>query len=293
MEYIPLFEGKRAMALAILNESVHQFDSQQEVSDRCAESVADAMKSFSETCTVNCSDISKVVTCVYITIQYTPIRLDRVFGKITRVNSGEVYITIDVDLELRMSSRERIIGEVGHTISHELMHGNIFQKRADNDLDQVDDQPEWYQKVARVMSECSDSQDAYMLAYSLYSSYYQEAQAMSSQAWLQAKMMFVKQPYSTMPKTMTLGNYVFGIASRTDVYSDQERAFEFLSELIGSKDYNRRISEINKVFSRYGINFTDKELMKMTEYAKDRIEKTMRNILDNVGYNYIEEFEKQ
>ena len=279
--------GTEEKIVIMLEEEAHSFSGQYEIARKCAFAIIEALEVGNTATVVDASDINKDFKRIEIIINNTDSPIDKTNARFIQLNGvGLFNLLINISLDTRIKRYSEKFADIKDVISHELMHGEIFQKRYDNivdingDIKELDDVPSEYGYIVKVMQKFSEIRtDSYYYARALYSIYYQETQALISQAWPQFEIE-MKQIGMGYADACIYSNFI-GLFKKTDVYQTFMNNL-LIADKISEKGVDvARFIEID--FKDVGCNTitTDKIIKSakdITEISENGIRKAEKNI---------------
>ena len=189
----------------LINEEGHAFYMQYKLSERLARETFSAAILGKNSITVNTSDINPDFKEVEININYVG-GTDKTSASFDNLDlKGHYQLTVEINLSDRILPRPQYYEAVKSAIDHELMHGEVFQKKYgylvkdSGDIPMLDDSPANYEVIISVMRKYDRESYAYQYARALYSTYYQETQALVSQSWPNFRTAMIEDPRSGLP----------------------------------------------------------------------------------------------
>ena len=107
--------------------------------------------------------------------------MPNISGSIIKLNPTTKTIGIRISMPQSLKGKNSSITQkrIQNVIVHELMHGNVFLKRFDNDAE-IEDAPEYYNVILYMMGVADANSIIYKFCYALYATYYQEVNAIIS-----------------------------------------------------------------------------------------------------------------
>ena len=174
-----------------LNEALGSFNNQYDISKQLANTVLMMKQNRMTSCLTNVlvDNIKIPVLIVLFTNEgtYNKANLDLVGDKQTgQIEELKINVFIS-PFEYRNDNQEWLLNDIKEKISHELMHGNIFLKRNVSN-EKLNDMPEYYNGCIEIIQ---NSHNSFLrdIAYALYTTYYQEAQAIVSSTYGQLESL--------------------------------------------------------------------------------------------------------
>lgn len=169
--------------------------------------------------------------------------------------------------------------KIKNQISHELMHGNIFSKRAESGVE-IDDMPSMYPKIIQVLEKV-DYGIIREIAYAMYVSYYQERQAVISSEYSQLSELIKPRDIERL-KTQKY-DYVLNVfkssIEKTESYYTYNYIKNKLCPYIESLP-QEKINEISSDLAKHGILFTNglkNEMKRIYKMADGALRDVVRN----------------
>ena len=262
----------------ILNESLGAFENQYSICKEIAPIILDMYK------THNASNVVKLeIKCpikeVHINvnkdipkgtmIMYT-------YGNINRINNelGIIGVNIFIPQSFAITKDDEfILKEIENCIAHEFMHGNIFLKRLDNNLE-VLDAPQEYETYLTIIRETDNNSILYKYAYGMYSTYYQEMQAIISQSSVQLRNILNKPNASN--------DEIKEALKQTEAYQIYtQNAYDLGAYLESTKDDDIIWEYLSNELLKYGININTKTLEKNIKKIINRSNVAIFKIMKN------------
>lgn len=264
----------------ILNESLGAFENQYAVCKEIAPIILDMYKKHIPSNVIPI-EIESPIKEVHINVnQNIPqgTMIMHTQGEINRINNdlGIIGINIFIPQGFYMHKNDEfILKEIENCIAHEFMHGNIFLKRLDNNQD-VFDTSQDYETYLTIIRETDNNSFLYKYAYGMYSTYYQEMQAIISQTSVQIRNIIGK-PNATNEE-------VKEALKQTEAYQIfTQNAYDLGAFLEKSKDNGVVWEYLIEELSKYGIKIDMKTLEKNIKRIINRsnvaIFKIMRNAM--------------
>lgn len=181
-----------------------------------------------------------------------------------------IYVLLGNYITSEKATKQDFIHEITSVISHELMHGNIFFKRNEKKLD-IEDTPEEYEKIVTVMRNADGDSLLYMFARALYSTYYQEENALISQ---------VPSEIHKLSKGKINRNNVFKIMKETDPYITFFNSYSVLCPYLNKLSDKDLIFQLVEPLSEFDINvdvqWIRKKIKFIYHHSKHALDKILR-----------------
>ena len=258
----------------LITEECHIFDKQYDCAKEVALAVINAISDGNNQITVT-GNWNKIKT-VYVKIVWLEIP-ELCKGNIFGANNdkGSVKITLYINHTLYLEYNvQNVLDELSTAIIHELMHGNIFINRMDSNVEDVEDTPNYYGIIKDIFSR-PQSDNEYMFARVLYLAYYQEAQAMVSQAWGE-----VKNELKCYNGDDTIGDFKLNLLE-IDTFQDFTNAIKFCKRLM----YNEALAkQVFFMMEQRGIIF--KNPQKALKKIMNKLEKSLKKLINSCYYEY-------
>lgn len=207
-------------------------------------------------------------------------------GNIYQINTDEGFIKIMVYVNpvmMKNVGEEILIKEIYSVVTHELMHGNIYANRMLSPKipeNKVDETPDYYQKLQYAMGEEDSGDYNYWFARMLYLYFYQEAQAIASQAY--AEFCNYISRYSI--KELTISR-VKGIICQLSLYGEYSKSIEFCEDILNG---NISIEDFKQFLKKYAITLPDKNHLRFIKKMKRKFVATLKKIAGNIYYHAID-----
>lgn len=169
----------KEIAKTLIIESLGSFDNQIKIAEEIGGICYEMLKSNVER---NVFDIdSDIIKHVDLTIKRDTPNYEITASINSLDSNGTIGVVISIPLRYRLIDNEKAMtNKISDILSHELMHGNIFLKRFENKVE-INDAPEYYGNLLRILENEDQENDLYQIAFALYSTYYHEVQAFTSQ----------------------------------------------------------------------------------------------------------------
>ena len=269
-----------------LKESLGGFSAQYELADKLSNAIITMLNGgFTEFETnINIDGCS---TPIKVNLEVTDSLLSDMFFRISPAgkyieNKAKIeYLQMDAKLPSFIKNAygaQEIKNKIKDKISHELMHGNIFTKRAESGVE-IDDAPQNYPQIIKILEtiDCGIIRD---IAYAMYASYYQECQAIISSEYAQLDALIdneTKNALKSQPYEYTM-QFFKRCVKMTEAY--QTYAYiKQLSEKINGLNENE-IRSIEQNLSTYGLTLKDglkNEMKKTSKLANGALHDVTRN----------------
>lgn len=263
----------------LITEECHVFDKQY----ACANEVALAV--------INCINDGKKevsvsgkwgkIRVVYVKIIWSEMP-ELCKGDCYGVNNDEysVKITLYINHTLYLEyNTQTAIDYISTVIVHELMHGNIFINRMDSNVKDVIDIPIYYDAIKDILSQ-PQSDNEYLFARMLYLAYYQETQAMISQAWNE-----VKSKLKCYNGDDTTEDFKLNL-QETDVFQDFMTASKFCKKLMHSENFSKQVF---LMMENRGISF--KNHQKLLNKISTKLETSLKKMINSCYFYYVKSHE--
>lgn len=162
-------------------------------------------------------------------------------------------------------------------IVHELMHGNIYLSRDQNidDKDKVEDAPESYDVLIKLLNILDEKSLVYNYTYALYSCYYQEMQAIISQTYSSMKEIYYKKKLKTVDKNIF--EELFKESTPYQTFKNNIYVCDVIDELDDSTIEEEIIDVYTKNNLITDINEVRKNSTEIRRLSNKAIHKCMRN----------------
>ena len=269
----------------LISEAMHAFDNQYTLSDVCASEILDAVSVGKDRCIINGNERIPEIEIDIKKSKFDP-ETDGKF--IEMYKDGSCHIEITLGFMTLAKNRDIAIAEVSSSVSHELMHTNIFKKRYEREQI-LNDKPADYENVVSAMRATSPSSNTGMFSRALYVSYYHEAQSFISQGWPETKRNMLEDPIVNY-FGWTENQYFTMQVMKTDTFktlSNNIKIYEKLSE-------NNRLAEnISKELGSFGISISPTNVLSTAKKIADKSEKWIRDLFNNAWYYYRLEVDKE
>jgi hypothetical protein len=269
---------QRRVGKKLLNEECHVFNHQYECAEIIAEKVLQCIFEKKESLVVDydCISFQKIYVSIKLIINKEDSTL--CWGAFYSLNKEEesikLLLTINLS-ELKRLGHNKAKNKIAATIIHEIMHGHISMNRHKKS-ENVFDAPDYYDKIQNVTRNAQAESLLYGIARGLYLTYYQEAQAITSQAWKETLNNF--QQWNYPPTRDGFIKAFFG----TDSYEDYSSALYWYNFLLERKDL---IPDLIQKLGKYGINLP-KNKIKLFSVTQKKLEKTLRLIMKSCWYYF-------
>lgn len=192
-------------------------------------------------------------------------------------DSGKVIISINVPQSYYMHKNDDyILKEIMNCLSHEFMHANVFMQRMTNNAD-VPDELENYDIYLDIIHKESEDSLIYRYAYGMYSTYYQEMNAIVSQTSQQLKNQLGDVAHAS-------NDEIRNALKKTEPYQIYTRnAYDLGAFLKDSQEFSDIWDYLLEELDRYGISITSKELernvKKIINCSNEALKKIMKNAM--------------
>lgn len=272
-----LFESKNFNDLSelLLNEAMGSFEDQYTLADELSNVIYDMLMNNIINLEYK-TENDKVISIVDITInKNTP--LMAISGAIKSIdpdlNKISIFINIS-DFNLKIH-KPILLKRIKDVVVHELMHGNIFLKRYENNQN-INDMPFYYDSVVYLMGQTSENDILYWFSYALYSTYYHEVNAVVSQTNAQ---LFNMLGYGNKHDNETIKKAIKSL----DSYQIYNRIINFTVPYINNMDDDDINNKIVKQFNNIGVEINVKwvrdKLNEILLIAQKAIKKIFKNAL--------------
>ena len=201
--------------------------------------------------------------------------LNRFNASIIALNNIEKSITIKIYLSSQIKKQDSryIINQLTSSITHELIHGNVFLKRLNNNVE-ISDEPIYYPNIISVIQTVKPDTILYKFSYALYATYYQEVNAIVSQTSTQL--------YNILGYGCNYDNEIIKNAIKnTESYIIYNMILNEVVPCVENMTDSLIENLIIKPLKRFNINLTINDIKKKTKYIKLISEKALHNILRN------------
>ena len=201
--------------------------------------------------------------------------LNRFNVSIIALNNIEKLITIKIYLSSQVKKQDSryIINQLTSSITHELMYGNVFLKRLNNNVE-ISDEPIYYQNIISVIQTVDPDTILYKFSYALYATYYQEVNAIVSQTSTQ---LYNILGYGCNHNNETIKNAI----KNTESYIIYNMILNEVVPCVENMTDSLIENLIIKPLKQFNINLTINDINKKTKYIKLISEKALHNILRN------------
>lgn len=255
----------------ILEEECHAFNGQYECAEKISNEIIRKLgkKSFSIVSDYDCGTFKQVLVKVNIVNDVFAFKL--CWGNFFGLNKENKRVNIEIYVNIANLTEEKIVvlkNKISEVISHEIMHGYITMNKLLNS-GEFDDISDFYGKIVNIMNT-SDTPEIVGLTRSFYLCYYQEAQAMVSQAWKECENKIKKWQYD-----LTLDNFKFVLFGNS-IYKDYSKALRFCKKLSTSPE---TISVIFDDLTQFGIVIPKERRKRILAQLCNKLEKTLRLIM--------------
>ena len=198
------------------------------------------------------------------------------------IEEKTISMTIKINkLLLGFQSQNILVNRISHVITHELMHGYVFIQQ---DIPQEDvNIPSTYGIALTIMRHGQyESELLQDLAYALYSTYYQEVQAIISQANTNVNLIIQSRKITSISS-----QDLVKLTKQTEPYNIFVNNIHVAKQILNMHDEDIR-SEIVETLNRYQFQCDEKWIKKQCEY----IIKVSQNALKKIIRNSLLIFEK-
>lgn len=255
------------MVKRVLNEILGSFNQQYEMADKVAENILQHLND--KEIVVDLSEYGNdlIKGCK---ISLTKSIYDEIKGSFLGLTEqNEVIINVVIGAKIHKEN-------LASVIAHEMMHCYISVSRYNKGLE-FDDTPETYHKINYVLNN-SKGMD-YVLALILYSTYYQEVNALVSQVTSNLKYIFSVNGEEI--NTETIKKYL----PYTESYRRYtEILYEYIPSIEGMSDESKE-KMINKFKNYYEINFGNiKNFNLLIKRCNEQTKKALTKIYRNACY---------
>lgn len=258
----------RKIIRRVLIESFGAFPNQYKIAEICAERFEQMLNNgvTEDSVAINESIIKKV------NLKISPEK--HIVGQLAGAvfKDGVLFVEIGSNAIYKFNK-----DKIAYVIAHELMHGNVFLNRFKNleDKTKTDDQPDEYEVLITILRNEDDNM-AYKYAYALYSTYYQEVNAIVSQTCLCMEVDYRERGLDKItPQTFQI---LLRRSKPWEVFLDNIKECCDILDLYS----NRMIqAEIVDVFKRYGLNTTIEDvrsrIKKVRAISNEALNKCIKN----------------
>lgn len=256
----------------IIVESLGAFDKQYELSNNLSIIAYDMFCNHIEKNVINVEEYNLWLKTIILNVYANNGIITNFSAKILNIGTDSVEIEINipsnVHLKLNPDKSKKMIK---NCIVHELMHDNIFLKRYNNNVKNYDDTPNDYATYIEIMQNENPDSIFYKIGLALYSTFYQEMQAIVSQTSSDLSSLLYQQDSLT---NADIRNYI----KQTDGYNRYQIILNNLVNVIENTSDNeiKNISSI--LYKRYGLNINIKKEAKKWKYKS---EQALKNIMRN------------
>lgn len=218
---------------------------------------------------------NKEIKVIDLTVLVNPIHI--LHATIIGVNGedGKVIIELHIPEAYRMANKDKVINAISNVVVHELMHGNVYIKRINNKVDNVVDTPFYYDKLIYILRSVSEKHICRKFAYALYSTYYQEVNAMVSQANIQLSNII---GYGTKTNDEIKNNL-----PKIEAYQIYNEIVKDTIPKINSMTNEEIENNIVNIFKQFNIQISVKFVRdmckKMNKIATEAIKNIIRNTI--------------
>lgn len=200
---------------------------------------------------------------------------------------GDDIILTDLEFTLYLSQFDRlsfdskqIFNKIVSIVNHELMHGNIFNKRISNDknIDIVS----WYGGIKTII-ENERNELIRNFAYAMYACYYHERQSIVSSTYTQllelfpeSRLEFIKNKIKRFSNEAKY-DYLLKLYKESLIKTESYQTFLIINNMCNNLS-NKDIDFINKAFVGYGLKVNiNKEMIKMKTISNESLKDISRN----------------
>lgn len=193
-------------------------------------------------------------------------------ASINRINDEErlIGISISIPYRLMIDKQDIALKRIYDAITHELMHGYVYLNRMGNNVENVIDTPEWYEKLQILRNNVNYDSLVYKFSYAMYATYYQEVNAIVSQSKVQ---------FHELTKNLEKNNKNYNKAlKQCDSFQIYNMILHDVVPIIENMDDNEIFYYIVDIFNKFDINMNVndirnecKRIKKVSEYALDKI----------------------
>ena len=286
-EFRPSMSLHESTEVEYLNESLGGYNTQYETADKLADAVITMLNGgFNDFETS--IDIDGVNMPIKVHIEVTNSLLSAMNFNIDprgkRIENGikieylQMNGTIPSFVRNTMKETE-FKYKIKNQISHELMHGNIFSKRAESGVE-IDDIPSMYPQIIQILEKV-DYGIIREISYAMYVSYYQERQAVVSSEYSQLSELIKPRDIEGLKKQPY--DYVLNVFKSSIKKTDSYKTYYYIkNELCPYVESlsEQNISEISTSFTKYGISFTNglkNEMKRIHKMANGALRDVVRN----------------
>lgn len=260
----------------LINEELHSFDDQYALSYELSDIIYDMAKSKILR-NVYYTSNNKTINIVDIIIEF--ISYGQFSSYISGIDSENKKIILNIIIPqniMIIQNKEMVIKALSKVIAHELMHGNIFFNRADNEL-VIEDYPEYYLPSLKIIRSGAHNNIINDIADALYSTYYQEMASFISQTTENLKLL-MHQRNIINPNNEQIKTLIY----YTESFAKYKK---FITNVVPFLNHasNEQLKFVVEVFKENGFNCNidffrkkSKEIEKLSHIA---LKKIMRNAM--------------
>ena len=260
----------------LINEELHSFDDQYALSYELSDIIYDMAKSKILRNIYHTSN-NKTINIVDIIIEF--ISYGQFSSCISGIDSENKKIILNIIVPqniMIIQDKEMVIKDLSKVIAHELMHGNIFFNRADNEL-VIEDYPEYYLPSLKIIRSGAHNNIINDIADALYSTYYQEMASFISQTTENLKLL-MHQRNIINPNNEQIKTLIY----YTESFSKYKKFITNVVPFLNNAS-NEQLQFVVEVFKENGFNCNieffrkkSKEIEKLSHIA---LKKIMRNAM--------------
>lgn len=264
----------RGIIKNVLEEALGSFKSQENMAEYCVEKLFIMLKNniFKTTFNYDSDNIKK------ITILYNP--NESTIGKLVSYNHKDKSIKIEIGRNIIQNmSKDDIV----YKIAHELMHGNIYlsPKKYETSLKMELDVPEYYGKLIKMLNTLNGDDIAYNFAYGLYSTFYQETQAIISQTSSEIRSIIRKYNLKNINREV-----FYDIVEQCKSYNTFKLNISDCCDTIDSLDDEQLKKYIIDPFSDFDIKIDKPFIRKMNKKIRKISNEAIRKCINNAMLVY-------
>lgn len=241
----------------ILNESLGVFEGQYEIAEYLSNISYEMLNKKTNKNTVNVEQYKTWLKYVNLTlnIEYDNL-LPNINARLEKIGTDSVNIIINVSYPCLNIYNETIMkNKILNCITHELMHDNIFIKRYTNGIEEFDDTPDEYPIYIQIMDENNPNTLLYKFGLALYSTFYQETQAIISQTVSNLRLILMKQDVSN--------DEIKSAIAKSEGYIRFNIILHELVPVLEHMSDDELFQQIElPLFSKYALNIKPKKLIK-------------------------------
>ena len=199
-------------------------------------------------------------------------------GVIKGLNSenGKLIMEFKIPPKIIVMPKDKVIKMLINVVTHELMHGYIFLKRIEHNVNQIEDAPDYYDKLIDILQYVNNNSILYKFAYGLYSIYYQESNAIISQTSEQIRILL-----NGKEKT---NNNIRNALKETESYIIYYNILVDLIPFIRKMSNEEIIEKLINPLKNYGIFFSIKDINKKCKLMKIVAEHSINSIIKNAMF---------